>query len=208
MKRATSWIFVGTFECVLECWDRETREYVAIKVVRGIHKYCDAAMVEIDVLNRLAENEKYRSLCVQIQIWFDYRNHICMDVLLYIALCFAGLEVKPGPTVKCVLGHDFILHFPVLHLGNQRKYFVSLTSFLLLASYIIDLDSEDEEKELNIPVIKENGKDDGKEDQRSEEKAVAAASKSSLGLEKKARMSMSLMILMRVSDYLLKKAML
>jgi hypothetical protein len=37
------------------------------------------------------------------------------------------------------------------------KYFVSLTSFLLLASYIIDLDSEDEEKELNIPVIKENG---------------------------------------------------
>jgi hypothetical protein len=33
----------------------------------------------------------------------------------------------------------------------------SLTSFLLLASYIMDLDSEDEEKELNIPVIKENG---------------------------------------------------
>ena len=56
------------------------------------------------------------------------------------------------------------------------EYFVSLTSFLLLASYIMDLDSEDEEKELNIPVI---------EDQRSEEKAVAAASKSSLRLEKK-----------------------
>ena len=36
-------------------------------------------------------------------------------------------------------------------------YFVSLTSFLVLASYIMDLDSEDEEKELNIPVIKENG---------------------------------------------------
>jgi dual-specificity kinase len=53
MKRATSWIFVGTFERVLECWDRETRESVAIKVVRSIHKYCDAAMIEIDVLNRL-----------------------------------------------------------------------------------------------------------------------------------------------------------
>jgi dual-specificity kinase len=62
MKRATSWIFVGTFERVLECWDRETREYVAIKVVRSIRKYNDAAMIEIDVLNRLAENEKYRSL--------------------------------------------------------------------------------------------------------------------------------------------------
>ena len=62
MKRATSWIFVGTFECVLECWDRETREYVAIKVVRSTRKYRDAAIIEIDVLNRLAKNEKYRSL--------------------------------------------------------------------------------------------------------------------------------------------------
>jgi dual-specificity kinase len=62
MKRATIWNFVGTFERVLECWDRETREYVAIKFVRSIRKYCDAAMIEIYVLNRLAENEKYRSL--------------------------------------------------------------------------------------------------------------------------------------------------
>ncbi|ONM40917.1 Serine/threonine-protein kinase AFC3 [Zea mays] len=51
---------------------------------RSIRKYRDAAMIEIDVLNRLAENEKYRSLsssitsCVQIQRWFDYRNHICI----------------------------------------------------------------------------------------------------------------------------------
>ncbi|EES19871.1 hypothetical protein BDA96_09G223500 [Sorghum bicolor] len=42
----------------------------------------------------------------------------------------------------------------------------------------MDLDSEDEE-ELDVPVIKENGKADGKE-QKSQEKAVAAASKSSL----------------------------
>uniref|UniRef100_A0A0E0JKL8 dual-specificity kinase n=1 Tax=Oryza punctata TaxID=4537 RepID=A0A0E0JKL8_ORYPU len=52
----------GTFGRVLECWDRETHEYVAIKVVRSIRKYRDAAMIEIDVLNRLAENERYRSL--------------------------------------------------------------------------------------------------------------------------------------------------
>ena len=37
------------------------------------------------------------------------------------------------------------------------EYFVSLTSFLLLASYIMALDSEDEENELNVLVIKENG---------------------------------------------------
>ncbi|AQK94848.1 hypothetical protein ZEAMMB73_Zm00001d010772 [Zea mays] len=164
----------------------------------SIRKYCDAAMIEIYVLNRLAENEKYRSFCVQIQIWFDYRNHICMDVLLYIAsfvllqicstwqgevsrssldpLSSVCLDMTLSCTFQCKSHCNVYLLF---------LYFVSLTSFLLLASYIIDLDSEDEEKELNIPVIKENGKGDGMEDQRSEEKAVAAASKSSLGLEKK-----------------------
>lgn len=69
---------VGTFGRVLECWDRQTREYVAIKVVRSIHKYRDAAMIEVDILQRVAKNEKASSRCVQIRNWFDYRNHICI----------------------------------------------------------------------------------------------------------------------------------
>ncbi|XP_031261085.1 serine/threonine-protein kinase AFC3 isoform X2 [Pistacia vera] len=68
----------GTFGRVLECWDRQTREYVAIKVVRSIRKYRDAAMIEIDVLQHLAKNDKGSSGCVQIRNWFDYRNHICI----------------------------------------------------------------------------------------------------------------------------------
>ncbi|KAH1244945.1 Serine/threonine-protein kinase AFC3 [Glycine max] len=48
----------GTFGRVLECWDRQTREYVAIKVVRSIRKYRDAAMLEIDVLQQLAKNDR------------------------------------------------------------------------------------------------------------------------------------------------------
>ncbi|KAJ3671102.1 hypothetical protein LUZ60_008528 [Juncus effusus] len=68
----------GTFGRVLECWDREKREYVAIKVVRSIQKYREAARIEIDVLNHLSENKNYHSHCVQIRRWFDYRNHICI----------------------------------------------------------------------------------------------------------------------------------
>ncbi|PON76478.1 Serine/threonine protein kinase [Parasponia andersonii] len=48
----------GTFGRVLECWDRQTREYVAIKVVRSIRKYRDAAMIEVDILEHLAKDEK------------------------------------------------------------------------------------------------------------------------------------------------------
>ncbi|XP_039051235.1 serine/threonine-protein kinase AFC3-like [Hibiscus syriacus] len=68
----------GTFGLVLECWDRETRDYVAIKIVRSIHKYRDAAMIEIDILQHLAKNEKCTSGCVKIRNSFDYRNHICI----------------------------------------------------------------------------------------------------------------------------------
>ena len=52
---------VGTFGRVLECWDRQTREYVAIKVVRSIRKYRDAAMIEVDVLNHIAKNDSGNS---------------------------------------------------------------------------------------------------------------------------------------------------
>ncbi|XP_020576875.1 serine/threonine-protein kinase AFC2-like isoform X3 [Phalaenopsis equestris] len=68
----------GTFGQVLECWDREAKEMVAIKIVRGIKKYWDAALIEIDVLQQLAKHQESSSLCVQIRNWFDYRNHICI----------------------------------------------------------------------------------------------------------------------------------
>ncbi|XP_020701314.1 serine/threonine-protein kinase AFC2 isoform X2 [Dendrobium catenatum] len=68
----------GTFGQVLECWDRESKEMVAIKIVRGIKKYWDAALIEIDVLQQLAKHQASSGLCVQIRNWFDYRNHICI----------------------------------------------------------------------------------------------------------------------------------
>ncbi|RXH72173.1 hypothetical protein DVH24_033711 [Malus domestica] len=68
----------GTFGQVLECWDREAKEMVAIKVVRSIKKYREAAMIEVDVLQLLGKYDRNGSRCVQIRNWFDYRNHICI----------------------------------------------------------------------------------------------------------------------------------
>lgn len=69
---------VGTFGRVLECWDRQTREYVAIKIVRSIRKYRDAAMIEVDILQRLAKNEKgssqYVSYGFQLMAKFPMRH--------------------------------------------------------------------------------------------------------------------------------------
>jgi len=38
---------VSSFGQVLECWDREKEEMVAIKIIRGMKKYRDSAMIEI-----------------------------------------------------------------------------------------------------------------------------------------------------------------
>ncbi|KAK2355863.1 LAMMER-type protein kinase AFC2 [Trifolium repens] len=68
----------GTFGQVLECWDRERKEMVAIKIVRGIKKYREAAMIEIEMLQQLGKHDMGGNRCVQIRNWFDYRNHICI----------------------------------------------------------------------------------------------------------------------------------
>ncbi|XP_057467195.1 serine/threonine-protein kinase AFC3 [Actinidia eriantha] len=92
----------GTFGRVLECWDRQTREYVAIKVIRSIRKYREAAMIEIDVLQHLAKNDGGGgSRCVQVRNWFDYRNHICI------------VFEKLGPSLFDFLKRNKYCPFPV-----------------------------------------------------------------------------------------------
>ncbi|KAL8209552.1 hypothetical protein R6Q57_006284 [Mikania cordata] len=47
----------GTFGQVLECLENEKKEPVAIKIVRSINKYREAAMIEIDVLQKFARHD-------------------------------------------------------------------------------------------------------------------------------------------------------
>ncbi|KAJ6330466.1 hypothetical protein OIU76_009133 [Salix suchowensis] len=100
----------GTFGQVLECFDNEKKEGVAIKIVRSIHKYREAAMIEIDVLQRLARHDFGSTRCVQIRNWFDYRNHICI------------VFEKLGPSLYDFLRKNSYRSFPidlVRELGRQ-----------------------------------------------------------------------------------------
>ncbi|CAA7389573.1 unnamed protein product [Spirodela intermedia] len=91
----------GTFGQVLECWDHENKELVAIKIVRSIHKYREAAMIEIDVLQKLAKHDVCGTRCVQIRNWFDYRNHICI------------VFEKLGPSLYDFLRKNSFRSFPI-----------------------------------------------------------------------------------------------
>ncbi|CAL5380621.1 unnamed protein product [Camellia sinensis] len=82
----------GTFGQVLECWDRERKDMSAIKIVRGIKKYREAAMIEVEVLQQLGKHDKDGNRCVQIRNWFDYRNHICIIVMHDLHLIHTDLK--------------------------------------------------------------------------------------------------------------------
>ncbi|KOM32741.1 hypothetical protein LR48_Vigan01g229700 [Vigna angularis] len=105
----------GTFGQVLECWDRERKEMVAIKIVRGIKKYREAAMIEIEVLQQLGKHDKGGNRCVQIRNWFDYRNHICI------------VFEKLGPSLYDFLRKNNYRSFPidlVREIGRQLLEFM------------------------------------------------------------------------------------
>lgn len=51
-------MFTGTFGQVLECWDRKSKDLVAIKIVRGLQKYREAAMIEVDVLRKVGKYDR------------------------------------------------------------------------------------------------------------------------------------------------------
>ncbi|XP_050936098.1 serine/threonine-protein kinase AFC2 isoform X2 [Cucumis melo] len=108
----------GTFGQVLECWDREKKEMVAIKIVRGIRKYRDAAMIEIEVLQQLGKHDKGGNRCVQIRNWFDYRNHICI------------VFEKLGPSLYDFLRKNNYRSFPIDLVRDIARQLLECVAFM------------------------------------------------------------------------------
>lgn len=70
----------GTFGKVLKCLDLEKKQkVVAVKVIKNIEKYREAAYLEINVLKKITEKDpENKYLCVQMLNWFDLHGHICI----------------------------------------------------------------------------------------------------------------------------------
>ncbi|NXJ81891.1 CLK1 kinase, partial [Trogon melanurus] len=70
----------GAFGKVVECIDRKAHDrHVAVKIVKNVDRYSEAARAEIQVLEHLNASDPtstYR--CVQMLEWFEYYGHICI----------------------------------------------------------------------------------------------------------------------------------
>lgn len=113
----------GTFGRVIECWDRERKEYCAIKIIRNVRKYRNAAMMELEVLKKLRANDPDDTRhCVRLLHWFEYRNHVCM--------VFGRLGLSL---------YDFLLknHYAPFDVSDVREFAFQL---LVAVGYVHDLD--------------------------------------------------------------------
>ncbi|XP_068218753.1 probable serine/threonine-protein kinase dyrk2 isoform X2 [Palaemon carinicauda] len=78
----------GTFGKVVRCRDLQSDRFIALKIIKNVEKYREAAKLEINVLEKLAEKDPFnKHLCVRMLSWFDYHGHVC------IAFDLLGLSV-------------------------------------------------------------------------------------------------------------------
>ncbi|XP_055919498.1 AF4/FMR2 family member lilli isoform X2 [Eupeodes corollae] len=78
----------GTFGRVVKVKDMERDHCMALKIIKNVEKYREAAKLEINALEKIAQKDpNCDHLCVRMIDWFDYHGHMC------IAFEMLGLSV-------------------------------------------------------------------------------------------------------------------
>ncbi|KAK7432503.1 serine threonine protein kinase CMGC group [Neonectria magnoliae] len=109
----------GTFGKVVQALDHETNEVVAVKIIRSVQKYRDAAKIELRVLQTLRQNDaenKYR--CIHLRDCFDFRGHTCLVMNLLDSSIFDFLK-----------GNGFV-PFPNSHIQSFAKQLLTSVAFV------------------------------------------------------------------------------
>ncbi|CCH59820.1 hypothetical protein TBLA_0B10030 [Henningerozyma blattae CBS 6284] len=100
----------GTFGKVLKCLVNEQGEphYVAIKVIKSIDRYREAAKTELRILKAILTNDPQGIYqCLLLKDCFDYKNHVCFITELYGRsiydfMCSNGIARFPGSHVQAI----------------------------------------------------------------------------------------------------------
>ncbi|XP_022703823.1 uncharacterized protein LOC111268875 isoform X2 [Varroa jacobsoni] len=131
----------GTFGKVVEVLDEETDQKLALKVIKNVDKYREAAKLEINVLEKLRQGREpaLQTLCVRMLDWFDYFGHMCILFEMLGISVFDFLKenhYQPYPLDQVRhIGYQLILS--VMHLHQMK-----LTHTDLKPENILFLNSE------------------------------------------------------------------
>ncbi|KAB5586305.1 hypothetical protein PHYPO_G00000080 [Pangasianodon hypophthalmus] len=84
----------GTFGKVVQCIDHHRQgSHVALKIIKNVEKYKEAARLEINVLEKIKEKDpENKQLCVCMYGWFQYGGHVCISFELLSLSTFDFLK--------------------------------------------------------------------------------------------------------------------
>ncbi|XP_071768892.2 dual specificity protein kinase CLK2b [Centroberyx gerrardi] len=86
----------GTFGKVVQCLDHgRGGARTALKIIKNLEKYREAAKLEINVLEKISEKDPLnKHLCVQMLGWFNYYGHVCISFELLSLSTFDFLKAN------------------------------------------------------------------------------------------------------------------
>lgn len=147
----------GTFGKVVKVRDLSSNQLIALKIIKNVEKYREAAKLEINVLEKLAEKDpENRQLCVKMLSWFDYHGHMCISFPMLGLSVFDFLKdnnYRPYPLEQVRhIGYQLVHSISYLHRIN-------LTHTDLKPENILFCDSDhdiiyDSKKKRDIRIIK------------------------------------------------------
>ncbi|XP_072295218.1 dual specificity protein kinase CLK4b [Eucyclogobius newberryi] len=110
----------GAFGKVVECIDhRNNGARVALKIIKNIDRYREAAMSEVEVLSQLkALDSQNRYSCVHMLDWFDAHGHVCITFELL------------GLSTYDFLKENNFQPFPIDHIKHMAYQIIRAVQFL------------------------------------------------------------------------------
>ncbi|XP_050075872.1 serine-rich adhesin for platelets-like [Anopheles maculipalpis] len=130
----------GTFGRVVKVRDLERDHVMAVKIIKNVDKYRDAAELEIGALEKIMQlDPNFEHLCVKMLDWFDYHGHTCIGFEMLGLSVFDFLKenhYEPYP-IEHVRHISYQLCYAVRFLHESR-----LTHTDLKPENILFVDSE------------------------------------------------------------------
>ena len=145
----------GTFGKVLKVKDLLSSKFVALKIIKNVQKYREAAKLEINVLSKLSQfDPSNKSKCVKMLDYFDYHGHTCIafNILGQSVFDFLRDNCYNPYSLEAVrkISHDMCLSVNFLHKNNLTHTDLKPENILFIdASYII----EDNQRRIVDPSV-------------------------------------------------------
>ncbi|XP_075219805.1 dual specificity protein kinase CLK2-like isoform X2 [Lycorma delicatula] len=112
----------GTFGKVVKVKDLQTDDFIALKIIKNVEKYREAAKLEINALGKIAEKDpEGKHLCVKMLDWFDYHGHMCIAFEMLGLSVFDFLDNNYQPyTLEQVRHMSYQLAYSVKFLHDNK----------------------------------------------------------------------------------------